>query len=35
LENHVNSCFYSSVSSEDIPPDIITEVMELILKFIR
>ncbi|MCJ7789270.1 MAG: metal-sensitive transcriptional regulator [Candidatus Atribacteria bacterium] len=35
LENHVNSCFYSLVSSEDIPPDIITEVMELILKFIR
>jgi len=35
LENHVNSCFYSSASSEDIPPDLINEVMELILKFIR
>jgi DNA-binding FrmR family transcriptional regulator len=35
LENHVNSCLYSSISSEDIPPDLINEVMELILKFIR
>ncbi len=35
LENHVNSWFNSSLSSEDIPQDMITEVMELILKFIR
>lgn len=35
LENHINSCFYSSLSSEDISQDMITEVMELILKFIR
>jgi DNA-binding FrmR family transcriptional regulator len=35
LENHVNSWFNSYLSSEDIPPDMITEVMELILKFMR
>ena len=35
LENHVNSWFNSSLSYEDIPQDMITEVMELILKFIR
>ena len=35
LENHVNSRFNSSTSSEDISNDMITEVMELILKFIR
>jgi len=35
LENHVNSWFNSSLSSEDIPQEMITEVMELILKFIR
>jgi len=35
LENHVNSWFNSSVSSDDISQDMINEVMELILKFIR
>jgi len=35
LENHVNSRFNSSTSSEDISNDMVTEVMELILKFIR
>jgi len=35
LENHVNSWFNSSLSSEDIPQEMIAEVMELILKFIR
>jgi DNA-binding FrmR family transcriptional regulator len=35
LENHVNSWFDSSVSSDDISQEMITEVMELILKFIR
>ncbi len=35
LENHVNSWFDSSISSDDVSQDMITEVMELILKFIR
>jgi DNA-binding FrmR family transcriptional regulator len=35
LENHVNSWFDSSVSSDDISQEMITEVMELILKFTR
>jgi len=35
LENHVNFWFNSSLSSEDISQDMITEVMELILKFVR
>ena len=34
LENHVNSWFDSSISSDDISQDMITEVMELMLKFI-
>jgi len=35
LENHVNSWFDSSISSDDISQDMITEVIELMLKFIR
>jgi len=35
LENHVNFWFDSSVSSDDISQDMINEVMELILKFIK
>ncbi len=35
LENHVNSWFNSSLSSEDTPQDMITEIMDLILKFLR
>lgn len=35
LENHVNSWFDSPVSSDDISQDMINEVMELILKFIK
>ena len=35
LENHVNSRFNSSISSEDISQDMIAEIMELILKFMR
>jgi len=35
LENHVNSWFNLSVSSDDISQDMINEVMELILKFIK
>ncbi len=35
LENHVNSWFNSSLDSEDIPQDMITEIMDLILKFVR
>lgn len=35
LENHVNSWFNSSLNSEDIPQDMITEIMDLILKFVR
>ena len=35
LENHVNSWFNSSISSDDISQDMVAEVMELILKFIR
>ena len=35
LENHVNSWFDSSISSDDISQDMIIEVMELMLKFIR
>lgn len=35
LENHVNSWFDSSISSDDISQEMIIEVMELILKFVR
>ena len=35
LENHVNSWFNSSISSDDIYQDMVAEVMELILKFVR
>ncbi len=35
LKNHVNYWFDSSISSDDISQNMITEVMELILKFIR
>lgn len=35
LENHFNSWFNSSLSSEDTPQDMITEIMDLILKFLR
>lgn len=35
LENHVNSWFNSSLSSEDAPQDMITEIMDLMLKFLR
>ncbi|HER23769.1 MAG TPA: transcriptional regulator [Candidatus Atribacteria bacterium] len=35
LENHVNSCFDSSVSSDDISQEMVAEVMDLILKFIK
>jgi len=35
LENHVNSWFDSSISSDDISQEMINEVMELILKFIK
>ena len=35
LENHVNSWFNSSFSSDDISQDMINEVMEVILKFIK
>jgi len=35
LENHVNSWFDPSVSSDDISQEMINEVMELILKFTR
>ena len=35
LENHVNSWIGSSLSSEDVPQDMISEIMELILKFVR
>lgn len=35
LENHVNPWFDSSISSDDISQEMIIEVMELILKFVR
>ncbi len=35
LENHVNSRFNSTTSSEDVSQDMIAEIMELILKFMR
>jgi DNA-binding FrmR family transcriptional regulator len=35
LENHVNSWFDSSVSSDDISQETVTEVMDLILRFIK
>jgi len=35
LENHVNSWFDSSVSSDDISQEMVAEVMDLILKFIK
>ena len=35
LENHVNFWFDSSVSSDDISQEMVDEVMNLILKFIK
>ena len=35
LENHVNFWFDSSVSSDDISQEMVAEVMDLILKFIK
>jgi len=35
LENHVNFWFDSSVSSDDISQEMITEVMNLILRFVK
>lgn len=35
LENHVNSWFDSSVSSDDISQNMINDVMELILRFVK
>ncbi|GAF70054.1 unnamed protein product, partial [marine sediment metagenome] len=35
LENHVNSWFDSSVSSDDISQEMVTEVMDLILRFLK
>ncbi|HDK27581.1 MAG TPA: transcriptional regulator [Candidatus Atribacteria bacterium] len=35
VENHVNSCFNSSLSSKDISQDTITDIMNLIIKFLR
>ena len=35
LENHVNSWFDSSVSSDDISQEMVTEVMDLILRFVK
>jgi len=34
VENHVNSCFNSYLSSNDISQDTITEIMDLIIKFV-
>ncbi len=35
VENQVNSWFNSSLSSNDISQDTITEIMDLIIKFVR
>lgn len=35
LEKHVNSWFDSSVSSDDISQEMVAEVMDLILKYIK
>jgi len=35
LENHVNSWFDSSVSSDDISQEMVTEVVNLILRFVK
>ena len=35
LENHVNSWFDSSVSSDDISQEMVTEVVDLILRFVK
>jgi len=35
LENHVNSWFDSSVSSDDISQEMFAEVMALILRFVK
>ncbi|GAG61432.1 unnamed protein product, partial [marine sediment metagenome] len=35
LENHVNSWFDSSVSSDDISQEMFAEVMDLILRFVK
>ena len=35
LENHVNFWFDSSVSSDDISQEMIAEVMDLILRFVK
>jgi len=35
LENHVNSWFDSSVSSDDVSQEMVTEVMDLILRFLK
>jgi len=35
LENHVNSWFDSSVSSDDISQEMVAEVMDLILRFVK
>ena len=35
LENHVNFWFDSSVSSDDISQEMVAEVMDLILRFVK
>jgi len=35
LENHVNFWFDSSVSSDDISQEMVAELMDLILKFVK
>jgi len=35
LENHVNSWFESSVSSDDVSQEMVAEVMDLILRFVK
>jgi len=35
LENHVNSWFDSPVSSDDISQEMVAEVMDLILRFVK
>ena len=35
LENHINSWFDSSVSSDDISQEMVTEVVDLILRFVK
>ncbi len=34
VEDHLNSCFSPSLSSEDISPHVITEIIDLMLKFL-